>query len=164
MKAIYRISESEYVSVMQLDSKPTHRALMVYLVVATLLFLLILFTLEKHRVFSAIGGLVGGTLGILAVQYVAVPVLARRQYRKYEFLRGELTLEISTEGIKMSAENGESKLPWKHMLKWRQSDKFILIYVLPKLFYIVPKTLADKGFDVAGLVEKLHKHIGQPIK
>ncbi|MGJ7606903.1 YcxB family protein [Variovorax sp. LT1R20] len=46
------------------------------------------------------------------------------------------------------------------MLKWRQDDRFVLLYLMPRLFHVLPKSVASQGFDVAALVERLNRHVG----
>jgi hypothetical protein len=43
---------------------------------------------------------------------------------------------------------------------WRQNNQFILVYRMPILFHIVPKSIAREGFDIPLLVQRLAEHVG----
>jgi YcxB-like protein len=49
-----------------------------------------------------------------------------------------ITVEFDEDGLRFSAIDGHSKLPWPKIFKWRQNDQFILVYKVPHIFHIVP--------------------------
>jgi hypothetical protein len=48
----------------------------------------------------------------------------------------------------------------RNVVRWRQNERFILIYPMPAMFYIVPKAIAGNGFDVSLLVQRLTSQVG----
>jgi hypothetical protein len=92
--------------------------------------------------------------------FVRVPSLARRHYRQYKGIQEPITAELTDAGIKFGNADGEAILPWSKVLLWRQNDQFILIYGMPVLYYIVPKSIAQEGFDLPLLVQRLAEHVG----
>ena len=63
-------------------------------------------------------------------------------------------------GIRFSNSDGEAVLPWSKVLQWRQNGQFILIYLMPIMFYILPKSIAREGFDIPLLIQRLAEHVG----
>jgi len=85
---------------------------------------------------------------------------ARRHYRQYKGIQEPITVELTEAGIKFSNADGEAILPWSKAFQWRQNDRFILIYGMPILYYIVPKSIEREGFDVPLLIQRLAEHVG----
>lgn len=166
MEVTYRISEQDYVSVTKLSAKLTPRIVLVYSGTAFVLVLLVIYGSQilwgGALWAAALGGLIAGLVGGLVTRYIVVPILARRQYRKYKAIHQEFALELVDDGIRFSSANGDGKVLWSQVDKWRQNDEFILIYLMPRLFYIVPKSVVSQGFDLQALIEKLLHHVGPP--
>ena len=91
---------------------------------------------------------------------VHTPRRARQQYRQYKTMQEPFTAELTETGVKFSHVDGEAILPWSKVFQWRQNDQFILIYGMPILFYIVPKSIEREGFDIPLLVQRLTEHVG----
>jgi Na+/melibiose symporter-like transporter len=92
--------------------------------------------------------------------FVITPSRARRHYRQYRAIQEPIAAELTDEGIKFSTADGEAILPWAKVFQWRQNDRFILIYGMPILFYILPKSIGREGFDIPRLIERLTEHVG----
>jgi hypothetical protein len=88
------------------------------------------------------------------------PSRARRYYRQYKGIQELITAELTDAGIRFSNSDGEAVLPWSKVLQWRQNDQFILIYGMPILFYIVPKSIEREGFDIPLLIRRLAEQVG----
>ena len=94
------------------------------------------------------------------ILFVGTPSRARRHYRQYKGIQEPITVELTEAGIKFSNADGEAILPWSKVFQWRQNDRFILIYGMPILYYIVPKWIEREGFDVPLLIQRLDEHVG----
>ncbi|MEK6663107.1 MAG: YcxB family protein [Pseudomonadota bacterium] len=162
MKATYRISEQDYVNAVKLFAKLTSRLFLVYAASTLALIALAAFGPPVIKA-GAIGGLVGGFVVTLVGRYILSPVLARRHYRKYKAIHEEFTIELLNDGVRLSSPDADGKLTWNKMLKWRENENYILIYPMPRLFHIVPKSIASNGFDLKGLTDGLLQHIGKPV-
>jgi hypothetical protein len=92
--------------------------------------------------------------------FVITPRRARRHYRQYNAIQELIAAELTDKGIKFSNADGEAILSWSKVFQWRQNDQFILIYGMPILYYIVPKSIGREGFDVPLLVQRLAEHVG----
>jgi hypothetical protein len=67
---------------------------------------------------------------------------------------------LSEDGLLINSVEGEMTLLWRMIFQWRQNDQFVLIYKMPVLFYVVPKSLAQQGFDIPLLVQRLAERVG----
>lgn len=158
MTARFRISEDDYAAAMKLFARMSPMRWALLIGMTAVLVLAVWLGGRAFRPF-AIAGLVGGT-GVILLSMALAPVLARRHYRKYKAIQEEFSAELLDEGLRLSAPHGGGTIVWTHVLKWRQSDRFVLIYVMPRLFHIVPKSVAAQGFDLQGLIDRLNRHVG----
>jgi hypothetical protein len=92
--------------------------------------------------------------------FVRVPKRARQHYRQYKGIWDPVTIELMDAGVNFSNADGSGTLPWSKVFQWRQNDRFIFIYTMPALFHIVPKSIAQEGFDIELLVQRLIAHVG----
>jgi hypothetical protein len=161
MKATYRISEEDYVNAMRLFAKLTPRLVIIYLASALALVALAVFGTQVLRG-GAIGGLIGGLSVTLIGRYIVSPILARKHYRKYKAIHDEFAVELVEDGVRFTSPNADGKITWDKMLKWRQNEKYVLIYPMPRIYHIVPKSVATQGFDLQALTNELLLHVGEP--
>jgi hypothetical protein len=90
-----------------------------------------------------------------------MPFMAKRHYRAYAAIQESLTLELHDEGVRFSSPDGAGLISWEKMLKWRQSDDYLLIYLMPRLYYIILKSKVDKEFDLPALIMNLKHRLGK---
>lgn len=159
MTATFRISEDDYVDAMRLYGRLPRLAKWMVIAIAVGLLLAAIFGSRQIQS-GALGGLVGGTLVLLAMRYVALPMSARRHYRKYKAIQDEFSVELQDDALRLWAPHGESRIIWANVLKWRQDERFVLLYLMPRLFHVLPKSVAAQGFDVPALVERLNRYVG----
>ncbi|MDQ0570200.1 hypothetical protein QFZ42_002034 [Variovorax paradoxus] len=159
MTATFRISEDDYVDAMKLYARLPRLARWILIAVAVLLVLAAVFGTRQIQA-STLGGLIGGTGVLLAIRFVVMPMTARRHYRKYKAIREEFSAELLDDALRLHARHGESRIVWENVLKWRQDDRFVLLYLMPRLFHALPKSVAAQGFDVSALIERLNQHVG----
>ena len=129
-------------------------------ILAFLVFLAIIFLVNDHMRPSLIGGLLGGVALVVILRFIVIPMQGRRQYRKYKAIQGEFAIELEDEGLQMTFANGYSLVRWDQTLKWREDEQFILIFPMPRIYYVVPKHVASQGFNVELLRQKLTSHVG----
>jgi hypothetical protein len=92
--------------------------------------------------------------------FAFTPGRARRHYRQYKAIQEPIAAELTETGVRFSSGDGEVMLPWSKVFQWRQNDQFILIYGMPILYYVVPKSIEREGFDIPLLVQRLAEHVG----
>jgi hypothetical protein len=160
----YRISEDDYASAARFHAwrhfiaRPSATSLLACGVIVALLAL------------GLWEGVVSGEVLVCAIVimaalsafliFVRVPSKARRHYQQYKAIQEVITAELTDAGIRFSNSDGEAVLPWSKLLQWRQNDRFVLIYPMPILFYIIPKSIEQDGFDIPLLIRRLAEHVG----
>ena len=159
MNTKYRISEDDYVNAAKLFSKLTAQQIIIYFLVALLLLALAIFGPIIIKA-GAIGGLIGGLTVGLTIRYIVTPTLSRRHYRKYKAIHDEFEIELFEDGVHMASPSGSGKVIWSNIFKWRQNERYILIYPMPRLYYIVPKSLESNGFNISLLTKQLTQNVG----
>lgn len=164
MKAQYRITEDDYANVASFAAwrhfiaRPSATRLVAGGIIVALLGIG-LWTRPEFAPSLAFGVAVFAILFAVGL-LVRTPRRARRHYRQYKSIQEPITVELTDAGIKFSTADGEAALPWLKVFQWRQNRQFILIYRMPVLFHIVPKSIAREGFDLALLVQRLAEHVG----
>ena len=160
MTAIYRISKQDYINAAKLFRKFTVKMAASYLAV-TILLLIIAFIGPKFLKHGIFGGIIGGFIASLIIRYLVFPIQTKRNYKKYKAMHDEFTLELLEEGLKFGSSTGEGLVKWDTINKWRQNDDYILIYPMPRLYHIIPKSVAEQGFDIQGVVDSLNERVGK---
>ena len=161
MTATFRISEDDYLAAIKLHARLTPLPVALVAAIGALLALGAAFGSPPARAF-AIGGLVGGGSVLLATRFIVMPLMARRHYRRYKAIQEEFNAEVLDHGLRLTLPNIDHTIVWQNVLKWRQDERFVLLYPMPRLFHVVPKALAAQGFDLKGLLERLNRHVGPP--
>lgn len=158
MIAKFRISEDDYAAAMKTFARMTRAR---WALLAGLAVLVVVGALLSGPAMwpIALGGL-GGGVGVILIALVVAPVMARRHYRKYKAMHSEFGAELLANGLRLSSPHGEGTIVWENILKWRQNDRFVLIYPMPRIFHILPKSVAEQGFDLQGLIAQLKQRVG----
>jgi hypothetical protein len=162
MRTTFRISEADYVAAMKLYGRTTRRFNIVFWSVIAILHLVLFLTPGKIML-TLLMMWFCGLVFFLAMQFVITPYIARRHYRNYKSMHEEFQIELLPEGVYLTGDDFSNKVLWNKMLKWRCDDSYILIFIMPRLFYMVPQSLAAQGFDTAALMDGLTKHVGKPF-
>jgi Na+/melibiose symporter-like transporter len=97
---------------------------------------------------------------VAAGLFLLTPIRARRHYRRYKAMQEPMAAELTETGVKFSNGDGEAILSWSKVFQWRQNDQFVLIYGMPILYHVVPKSIEREGFDIPLLVQRLAEHVG----
>ncbi len=161
MIATFRISEDDYADAMKLFVRPTPLR---WTLLATIGALLVLGALLGGPKLwpAAMGGMVGMAVVLIATRLLTL-AMARRHYRKYKAMQAEFQAQLLDNGLRLASPHGDGMVVWENVLKWRQDDRFVLIYPMPRLYHIVPKSIAAQGFDIQGLTQRLQQHVGPPF-
>ena len=162
MEAKYRISEKDYVNALKLFGKLTPKTMVIYAIALLILIALAVFGSPVLKG-GAIGALVGGLIVTLIGRLIISPILAKRHYRKYKAIHDEFTVQLNEDGVRFTSSTSEGLIPWDNMLKWRQNEDYILIYPMPRLYHIVPKSISSAKFDIQKLIEYLNQNVGKQV-
>jgi hypothetical protein len=152
MKVEYRIAENDYADAMRF-----HQWRRVFRWPSAIVPLLLILTAWWLNVVA-----LAVVLALLAAVagYIGVDNGARRMYRQYKAIQEPMTVELADEGLRLGSAHGEGILPWRMIFQWRQNNQFVLIYTMPSLFYMVPKSVVQRGFDIPLLVQRLAERVG----
>lgn len=159
METTYKISEQDYLRAMKLCSKITAKRATLY---GTIIAVFVLVAIFGNTIIQsgAIGGLIGGGVVIVISRLIINPLLARRHYRKYKAIHEPITINLKEEGIKFSTADSSSLFRWEKILKWRQNEEYLLVYPMPRLYYIIPKSIRESGFELSKLIQMLQEKVG----
>jgi len=89
-------------------------------------------------------------------------------YWRYRRNHNEFEVAVRDDGIRFTSSNGENRLEWSSLRKWRCDSDYVVIYVAPRrflivpCFVIVPCAVGLQGFDIEGLKAALTGHVGPP--
>ena len=67
----------------------------------------------------------------------------------------------SEQGFVIESDDGEARINWSGVKKWKESDQLFLIYVSDVIFYILPKRTFSDESAIASLREKLGAPAGR---
>lgn len=160
MEAQFTISEGDYIRAMALYSRMTRKQLLLYAAMGGVFFLTAVFAQGAIQG-GAIGGIIGLFIVLLVVRPIAIPLLAKRHYRKYKAIQQPFRLRLDAEGLNFSTADGSNLIRWENILKWRQNKDYVLAYPMPRLYYVIPKHIQSQGFDLAGLLAALGERVGK---
>lgn len=158
MPVEYRITEQDYIRAQRLFARATPRGWAAFAVMAAGAALLAVAGGDLRP--AGIGGLIGIAV-VLAISRMLLPWNARRQYRKYKAIQEPLGIELREDGVRFASSQGEGTVVWDHILKWRQDARYVLLYPMPRMFHIVPRSIAAQGFDIDGLIARLEARVGK---
>ena len=161
MKATFRISEQDYVEAAKLFAKATLRIVVIRWLLVLGVAAAFFFGDNEVKGIAA-GTLFGGMIVVCVARFV-VPMMQRWNYRKYKSIQEEFAVELVEDGVRFFSKNGDSKVPWDTVLKWRQNDKWVLIYMMPRMYHMIPTALTTQGFDLQKLTDRLRQHVGEPV-
>ncbi len=101
--------------------------------------------------------LYGLILAVVGLVLACMPLIRRythiRAYRDSKKYQGEIEVTFADEQIEVRSNDGESRLKWSVYSKMLDTKNFLLLYLSPRLFSIVPKKAfagpADEFIDFA---------------
>lgn len=159
MEANYVISEDDYVGAMKLFAKPTPKAALFYGLGAVALAFGAVFGPPIIKA-GAIGGLAGGGVVALLGRFIVSPFLSRRHYRKYKAIQEPVRMRLREDGVEFSNADATGVVKWEKVFRWRQNKDYILIYPMPRMYHIVPKSIEHQGAQLGPLLEALKSNVG----
>jgi len=69
---------------------------------------------------------------------------AKKIYQKSPLLSNEVKLHISGKGINLNKQGNSKILPWSTFTKWKENEKYILLYTNNYQFNVIPKRAMDE--------------------
>jgi len=158
----YNITKKDYIESVKLAAVATRKQFLWMGIVGFGLLLFALFGPQGIKEFGYIG-LIGGVAGYFVTLHVISPWQAKISYRSYKIIQDTITFTLEEDGYTIESINGTSEMKWENLLKWREDENIVLVYYTPKIFHMVPKRLADLGFDIERFRNLLQEKLGAPV-
>lgn len=166
MPTQYNITEDDYIQAAKLNGRihARHKR-WYYLIGGSLLIAGGLLFYFEHPIwtFALWGAVAGGVIFPLTMRYVVYPPMLRRNYRNYSAIQKPGTINVTDDGIELSAADTEGLLRWADIFAWRENRHVLLVFLAPGIYHIIPQSIVDEGFDLSALVDKLVEHVGTAI-
>lgn len=151
----YKITEDDYVDVMRLVWSRSTKEKVFFGFVGCILGVLALYNLYNKPDNLSSFALLVILIVCFSLPHIA-PLFARYTYRKYQKDIGQLrNIELTEDGLIFMTADAKELVRWEKIKRWRQDDKFILVYIMPQIIHTVPKALQDQGFDMEKLTVAL---------
>ncbi len=98
-------------------------------------------SLTEWLTLLGVGAIMVAVLWVLALfsRVLAIPLRAGRTYRTQKDLQRPFQLSWDAENVLTASANGNSTIPWKDFLKWREGKRLFLLYRSDRLFQLFPK-------------------------
>lgn len=103
-------------------------------------------------------GWLGLTLIIVASSLLCLMLIRHfnhiRAYRETKRFSSEISIKFSENQIEVKTIDGESRLKWSTYIKYLNTNEFLLLYMSPKVFSIIPKkALGDEAEEFVQFVK-----------
>ncbi len=158
----YSVTEEDYVRAACLGAKATKKQLINFGGIALMLVLLVLFGPDKWKIFGLFS-LIGGAVGYCAALFLVTPWTARKNYRKLNFGERPLKLRFTGEGFSVESAGKRAQTKWRDLPRWRENKDIILLYLAPRMYYLIPKRVAEAGLDIEGIGRALRENVGPAV-
>jgi hypothetical protein len=160
IRASYTVSERDFLAASRLNETPSARLLLLF--AAVLVGLAAVYWSDYYGFGQlALGALLGLIVSYLFLHFVGSPYKAKKFYRGFKALHDPFTIELLGTGVEISSSHGSKHLLWKEIKDWKQNKDYLLLYPNPDVFYIIPKTVTEQGFDGRALVKALEMYVGK---
>jgi len=158
MSARFRITERDYLRAGAFAAQPTRRMRAALLLLGVLIVGVLGFGAGNWGEVIGLAGV--GAVAWLVTAWLFQPWMLRRHYRRYQAIHDEQTVTLLDDGVRFVSAISESRLAWSKILKWRCNADYVLIYLMPRLFHMIPTRIAEQGFDMERLKAALAQHVG----
>lgn len=159
----FHITPEDYVSAGLLNVEMTKRSKIIHYIIDSIFIILglIAWYFERHIIVGwLIGAVIVGNLLPFLLRKFFVPWQLKRHYKKYSKIKKPFAIILNNDSIKFESEDELGILEWNDIYKWRENSKYILIYLAPQIYHLVPKRIIEDGFPLNELEEALTKNVG----
>ena len=102
-------------------------------------------------------GVIGGVIRVIAYYYVLLRYRCKKIYRQQKNLHTPYDLSWNEKAIHMESEYGSGSVPWSDFVKYKENDKFILMYYSDALFNLV----TTSSFDSDQMLKEFRSHLSK---
>lgn len=158
MKIKYTLTQEEYLEAVKLHQKMGFRKLMiaVYIMVAVTIVVIVTDYSSGRDIFRNFGALFFGVAFYLLLSKMLGEYQSKRLYKQSETLSKETILRVSAKGIRVG--NNEKPIPWDTFTKYKEDDKYVILYTNIINFKVIPKS-AMSPIDLKEFMALVEEHI-----
>ena len=73
-------------------------------------------------------------------------------------------LSLSDEGLVLASEQGSTRIDWPELIKWKEGNGLILLYLSDALYLIIPQRCFPDAETYASLRSALQAHVSGDAK
>jgi len=158
MKIEYKLSQEEYLEGVSLHHVMGYRKLMIFIYIALAVTVVLITTdySDGREVFRNFGALFFAVTFYLLLTKMIGSYQSKKLYERSDTLSAETTLRVTAKGIRVG--DNEKAIPWKTFTKYKENEKYFLLYTSLNNFKIVPKHVMIKS-ALEEFSETLEKNI-----
>lgn len=141
MNITYQLTLNEYQEAAAFHYKSGKRPLLVALFLGMATFMMIAgtdFNNTKEVIYNILMTFFALSFYILFTRMITA-YQAKKIYQKSPLLSNEVTLHVSGKGINLNKQRDTKTLPWNTFRKWKENEKYILLYTNNYQFNVIPK-------------------------
>ena len=141
MNITYKLTQDEYQKAVTLHLNRGNRLVMLAIYVALAVGIVILgtdFSNTREVITNVLAVFFSIAFYMLFVRMISA-YQAKSIYNKNTALHHEVTLRVSGKGVKLDKNTDNATIPWSAFTKWKQDEKFYLLYTNPRQFNVIPK-------------------------
>ena len=158
MKIEYKLSQEEYLESINLHHAMGYRKLMIFIYIAFATTVVVITTdySDGREIFRNFGALFFAVTFYLLLTKMIGNYQSKKLYERSETLSADTTLRVTAKGIRVG--ENEKAIPWKTFTKYKENEKYFLLYTSLNNFKIVPKHVMNK-MNLDEFSSILAKHI-----
>ena len=162
MKINYRLTQEQYLEAVALHQKMGFRKLMIaiYIMVAVVSIVIITDYSDTREIVRNFGGLFFAIAFYLLLSKMLGNYQSKKLYEQSETLSKEITLRVSAKGIRVG--NNEKPITWDTFTKYKEDDKYVILYTGIMNFKIIPKS-AMNVIALKEFTQLIEEHINMRV-
>jgi hypothetical protein len=140
MNITYKLTQDEYLQAVTLHHKKGTRLIRLAIYVALASFIVVVstdFSNSREIIVNVLAAFFSIAFYMLFVRLLTT-YQAKSVYKKSTILPYETTLHISGKGIRFDKNNKNVLIPWSAFNKYKNDEKFYLLYTNPRRFNVIP--------------------------
>lgn len=159
---IDEITESDYLAAYQLAARLDGDRLAIAIIGSLIAFGAGIFLIAQRSLmgFALGAGLasaaIGAWIGAAIVRLVVLPTRARRTHQS-KALRAPSVISWDDDRLRFESEYEGLRLPWGDVVRTKEDDRSLLIYVTDNVFRLIPKRVFAGSESLAQLREQLQR-------
>ena len=160
MNISYQLTLNEYQEAVNFHYKSGKRPLLIAVFIGTATFMMLVgtdFTNTQEVINNILMTFFALSFYLLFTRMITA-YQAKKLYNKSPALSKEMLLHISGKGIKKKQGDQSHSLAWEKFTKWKQNEKYYLIYTSSYQFSVIPKIVMDET-QQKELEEYLEKYL-----